>query len=440
MKLLLTLLAASVLLAAPAAAQQQPPTRPERPYRGLFGGGVGNAEQLLTVNLSLGGGYDDNVLADPAVSGGGGGDPRRSRGGSIGTAGAQLTYSLSRTRAGVNASIGTSSRYYPDMNDRSLGSHSGRVGAFLHLGQGTRLVASHSTSYQPFLTLGLFPQLLETPGPATPLNPEFEIERSDYFNHRSTVDLTQSVSRRGSLSVNYQRQLSDFKSADRDFSSHGGGARFSLGLSRGLGIRIGYGYTDALFSARGEGAVQGHNIDVGFDYSRPLSFSRRTTVSFGSGSAIIRDRDRNHYRLLANGTISHEIGRTWNASVAYARTAGFVEALSGPVFSDAVTLAYGGMISRQLQLLSRASASVGDFTFTGAPSGFDTFTGSVGLTYGLTRNLGLGLQYSYYRYDFDQGAPLPTGVARNMDRQSLQANVNLWMPVVHRARREDASR
>ncbi|MBA3297708.1 MAG: hypothetical protein H0U19_12315, partial [Acidobacteria bacterium] len=47
MKLFPIILLASVLLAAPAAAQQAPP-RVERPYRGLFGGGVGNTEQLLT--------------------------------------------------------------------------------------------------------------------------------------------------------------------------------------------------------------------------------------------------------------------------------------------------------------------------------------------------------------------------------------------------------
>ena len=40
---------AALLCALPVAAQQQ--GRPERPYRGIFGGGVGDAEQLLTVNF-----------------------------------------------------------------------------------------------------------------------------------------------------------------------------------------------------------------------------------------------------------------------------------------------------------------------------------------------------------------------------------------------------
>ena len=53
---------AALLCASPVAAQQQ--GRPERPYRGIFGGGVGDAEQLLTVNFGVSGGYDDNILAN----------------------------------------------------------------------------------------------------------------------------------------------------------------------------------------------------------------------------------------------------------------------------------------------------------------------------------------------------------------------------------------
>jgi hypothetical protein len=61
-----------VLGAVPADAQLP---RPERPYRGLFGGGTGNWEQSLVANASLGGGWDDNLVADAR---GGTGRPRAS--------------------------------------------------------------------------------------------------------------------------------------------------------------------------------------------------------------------------------------------------------------------------------------------------------------------------------------------------------------------------
>ncbi len=60
-RLLLVVPVLAALAAAPAFAQI---SRPERPYRGLFGGGGGSGEyeQSLTASLSLGGGYDGNVL------------------------------------------------------------------------------------------------------------------------------------------------------------------------------------------------------------------------------------------------------------------------------------------------------------------------------------------------------------------------------------------
>ena len=51
----------------PAEAQSP---RSERPYRGLFAGDTGNAEQLLTFSASFGGGYDDDIFANSGVGAG----------------------------------------------------------------------------------------------------------------------------------------------------------------------------------------------------------------------------------------------------------------------------------------------------------------------------------------------------------------------------------
>ena len=437
-------LSATVVLGftVPATAQQQPLPRAERPYRGLFGGGVGDAEQLLTLNMSLGSGYDDNILAD--VPGGGGTtDPRAGKSGTFGSGSAQLTYGLTRTRVGVNASVGTSGRFYPDAKtDNYIASHGASIGAFVEAAKNTRLSASHTTSYQPFLTLGLFPSLFDVPGQAIPPSPELAVSNSEYFNHTTGAELTQQVSRRASLSGYYSRQWADFKAeeTDRDFSSQGGGGRLTVGLSKGLGVRIGYGYTDAVYSSEDAASVQGHNIDAGVDFNRALSFSRRTTFSFGTGSSVVVYQDRTYYRLLANAKLNREIGRTWNASLAYARSSEFVASLPGPVFSDALSAFYGGMVNRRLQFSSSAAAAIGNFAATGNGTGFDTYTGNVGLTYGITRELGIGVNYSYYRYSFDEAAPLPIAFARQTDRNSVQAYLTVWMPIVHRARRSDAAR
>lgn len=433
---------AAALAAAPALAQ---PERPERPYRGLFGGGVGNAEQLLTLNASTGAGYDDNVLADSSggTGGGPGGfDPRHARSGSFGQFGGSLAYSLNRTRVSVGASAAASSRYYATLPTKLVATYSGSIGTSLQVAKGTRLQLSGTASRQPFLTLGLLPGAFD-PGLGEPSLANFDagIRRDDYLTYMSSVDLTQSLTRRASVTGSYARRTSEFTGASRDLRSWTGAGRFSFSLSRGLGVHAGYGYTGGEFGLiGGDRTVQGRHIDAGVDFSRALSFSRRTTLSFSTGSSGIVDRDRTYYRIIGNARLNREIGRTWNASLAYNRGVSFLETFGDPVLSDAATLSLGGMVNRRLQYHASAGLSVGDVGFGAGSSGFDTYTGGTGVTFGLTRALGLALDYTFYHYAFQAGALLPQGLPREMNRQSLTASLSLWAPLVHRARRPNAAR
>ena len=113
-----TLLAAGLTLLAcvPATAQAQGPTRPERPYRGIFASGVDYSGQSLTANGSLSGGYDDNVLAGATNQS----SVRNQQGGTFGQASGCLNYTLNAERATVNAVAGTSQRYYPSLQNDYL--------------------------------------------------------------------------------------------------------------------------------------------------------------------------------------------------------------------------------------------------------------------------------------------------------------------------------
>ena len=57
-----SVMALLALMAVPAWAQTY---RPQRPYRGLFGGGAGEAQQQgLVATASVAAGWDDNLVAD----------------------------------------------------------------------------------------------------------------------------------------------------------------------------------------------------------------------------------------------------------------------------------------------------------------------------------------------------------------------------------------
>ena len=183
---------------APVSAQQ---ARPERPYRGLFGGGVGNTEQLLNVQLGVGGGYDDNILAGLTGDSGTSSGPAGQTGGGYGALNAELTYALNRTRVNFSASLATSSRFSPELPNNLLGTHGVSVGGSFQVAKATRVMLSHSTSYQPFMTWSLFPTLTEFPigEPAIP-SQDFAVGDEDYFVHTSDVSLSHNLSRRAAVS------------------------------------------------------------------------------------------------------------------------------------------------------------------------------------------------------------------------------------------------
>src|SRR5262245_5222634 len=108
----------------PASAQD----RPSRPFRGIFAGGAGETEQLLTADASIGAGYDDNLRA--AARGSGLGSPQRvTQGGVLGSLWTSLNYALNRDTVSLYAGGGLSGRYYPDVEPSVWTSNSANVGA-----------------------------------------------------------------------------------------------------------------------------------------------------------------------------------------------------------------------------------------------------------------------------------------------------------------------
>lgn len=441
-----------------ATSEAQPP-RPERPYRGLFGGGVGETEQLLTANVSFGAGYDDNVFADQGTGSGMGagggvvpGDPRSAKSGVYTHLAGGLNYSVNRTRVSFNAAASATTRRYSNVSgpsveglDDFIGAYSGSVGAAWRPSARSSLTASQTVSVQPYITLGLFPPVFElAAGQQEDLTLDLDTVRQEHLAYDSNVGFTTSVGRRGSFSLGYSHRETAFDEDFLDLSYDTGNVRYSHGLAKGLGVRIGYGYSvwrhpgDA-DAADARDRTQGHTIDAGVDFNRALSFSRRTTFSFATGTSAIVDRDRTYYRITGNARLNHEIGRSWNAGVAYDRGLEFVEAFRQPLFTDTVNGYFGGFINRRLQLRTGAGWSRGALGL-GASSDFDTYFANAGLTFGLTRLLGLGLDSFYYRYRFTGDAELPLGLSPQLDRTGVRAYVTLWAPLVHRARRADASR
>ena len=80
--------------------------------------------------------------------------------------------------------------------------------------------------------------------------------------------------------------------------------------------------------------------------------------------------------------------------------------------------------------------------FTGAANGFETHTGSCGLTMALTRNLGIFGSYTYYGYSYEEDALPPglVGLPYQTNRHSVQASLVVWAPLFYRPRKPNVTR
>ena len=433
----------AVLLAFATTAGAQtfaPPPRAERPYRGLFGGGVGETEQLLTFNGSLGAGYDDNIFMDSNV-GGTPADPRAAQSGSYALASGTLSYSFNKSRLALGASAGVSTRRYSGSSKDLITAYGGSIGGSFRFTERQRLTFGQAVNYQPYLNMIQFPALFE---------PELGQERlasldavttlTDYYSYNSTVGYTAGLGRRGALDLGYNRRVDDFATENGDYTARGGHGRYTHEVSRGLGLRVGYGYNEGRYPAAADArTLQWRTWDVGVDYARALSFSRRTQLSFATGTSAVAEYDRTYYRFTGEARLNRELARTWNATASYRRGVDFVEAFSEPFLSDGFSVGVGGMLNRRLQFGSAVGGALGSVG-VGAEQNYDTYSASATLTYGLTRYMGLGTEYFLYRYRFDEIVRLPAGMSRHSNRQGVRVYLSLWAPLIHRARRPDATR
>ena len=391
-----------------------------RPYLGLFRGDVDQSGQVLTASGSLGGGYDDDVLADAL---GGRVSPSASKGGVVRQMSAGLNYAINREGLSAVASAGSWFRYYPDFASPFVQAHATSVFASMRVRENTALLLRHSAAYEPYSFVAFFPPV-EGEGPGDIEVPSFDVPRTrDYYMIQAAgIGFDQRIAQRAFWSANYTYRIRPGSGQVPQFTSQQVSTTLRFVLGRERDARLGYGYQEANF-ANGASGVPNHNAVAGVDFAWPHSASRRTTLSLDSGASASLYPSSWRYLINASARLTHDLGRTWNASLAYRRGMHFIETLQQPVFSDSATFQVTGLVSRRVQVRASAHAALGDAEFS---SQFDMYRGSAGLLLGLTRYLALGVDYSNYHYRFDRNILLPAAVPHRMDRQSVRAQVHLW--------------
>lgn len=353
-----------------------------------------------------------------------------------------LNFGLSRRRGraafGVNARTGLNAY---SRGSRLLLTNGTGANASLPLGRRTDLDASGSFSYAPFYNFGPLGALDPAVGSSNGFgaidpNVEFAVRPIRMFRYGTQIGLNHVISRRSSLSGYFTETFTAFPEVEPNRHGRSVGVRFTRSMSQNLSLHFGYAF------GRGETASsnvrpQTHNIDIGANYGRALSFSPRTTFRFSTGSTLLADGgagsrivfDRRHFRLTGSANLVHDIGRTWSLRLDYLRGWDFVDLFESPFFHDTVTIGLGGSLGRRATFGARAGylkGSVGGFSSDQQ----DAWTGSSVLRVALGRAFSFYTQYNYYQYQFSNVSQLPAGyptaLARSGARVGLSASVPLF--------------
>jgi opacity protein-like surface antigen len=446
--LFVTLLATAGAASAQNAPQDQPvPPIQGRANRGLFGGD--EPMPGLSMLLTGGSGYDTNVLAGQQ---GGGGFPLREGqiSGNFAEGSGALTFLHVRNRT-VLSLVGLSNgRYYPDLDTPASFSHTGSMQLEFTAGRRWAFQGRQAVQYASFNRFVYIPLGPGVAGIDLPANPTPDPAGTDIgaaldaasgamdtgvasrrnLSYESEFSAIQTLTSRDSISYYATRHRTDTGFERRHLVVQMAGSTYRRQMTRYGGLRAGYGYSVADYHRVPPDILRMHLIDTGFDYSRPLSFSRRTTVGSSTGVQMFDRRGTMIYRALLAGTIAHEIGRTWEIGGQYDRGAQYAVIVDEPVYADTVRVHSAGLIGgRRLMLSIDGSYSSGHLTYTLNQNQIVTYTAAARLQWAISQNWSFDGMYSYYDYEFGSDVALPTGILPRIDRQSVRFGISYWLPL-----------
>ena len=417
-------------LGRPAQAQE---SASARPTAGLFGGDSISSEQL-SFSWSLLGAADDNVTTGSVSAS----DPRFQVKGTYGTADGSLSYSTRGKHALFSATAASGGRYYPDLKELSGFDGSGGVSLAADLGAKTSIQASQGFTYQPYYQLNFLNVLAPATSSIPTRDSDAALTTRESIGFVGNFGLTRHFTARSSFTVGYSYRRTQFSASSERFLWQIAHAKFSHNLTRYAALRLGYGYGQGQNGIGVTKPTVNHDLDIGVDYSRALSFSRKTTLTFGSGTTIIRQQDvsgqnGSYYRANGDANLTREIGRTWSAVATYHRGVQFIEGFADPLYADSVLLHVGGLLNRRVSVSLSGDYSKGTLGVGTVDHGYSTSSAGSEVRVALNRTLAAYAQYFYYRYGFDNGVALPGGLPSALGRQGLRVGISGWLPL-HRGK------
>jgi hypothetical protein len=438
-------LALVLLVAWPVVSAAQVINRPQRGYRGLFGGGrqaaPNEVRQEVVFTLNVLGGHDDNATAGAGAET----PPSLATPAGAGTTAnidAGLTYFAGTVERSFQLAAGFGTSAYRDIPLDASEAFSLNLGATTGLGRRGRLTVSENLSYSSQYRLDS-PLTSTLPFEDRPTldSAVFGLGSRGQINSTTSVDLEQRVSRGDSLQGGYGYTSTTFTSGDSNgYRVHRLNGRYNRQISRWwqANARYEFGTTRFGFGVGDEGrSMRQHSVIGGVQWQRRLS--PRRTMTFGADggafslSSVSGDTPTPYTRWapFVDLTTQLDLGRAWNLGGTYRRGADTLEGLSTEAFiNDAGTITLSGLVSRRIDLSFIGGVARGAHAAEGGANGqYLTSTGSAQVRIAVNRMLSTVVSYHYYHYKFDNVVLLDPQIGSQFDRNAIRIGISLWLPL-----------
>ncbi|MBI1875763.1 MAG: hypothetical protein HYS05_18000 [Acidobacteria bacterium] len=284
--------------------------------------------------------------------------------------------------------------------------------------------------YAPYYSLPLPGALVTAPLDRVGLSADREDHLVGHESYISNSDVSyyRELTPRTSLSVEggYRFTYSGDPSFDVRDLRVGGHALHRF--TPAFGVRSGYGYRyGTLPGGSITGVVRSQDVDLGIEYSRPLSKTRRASVVVSSGAAVIEMGTDRMYRMTANGSFKYDTPDRWALQIDYDRGVQVIEGFTQPIFSDGVMARLSGLFGPRIEASFEIGGAIGQIGQPGRR--YHNFQGAAQMRYAFTKYMAVEVQGLSYQYEFDPSSTPVEFIPRAMDRRGGRVSLVFWLPM-----------
>lgn len=438
----LSLVVIGLFAATAAESEAQILDRPQRPFRGVFGGAEvpnpNRTRQELTLFADMLGGYDSNLAPEGSTP------VQRATipaSGFTGLGDVVLRYWHGRAARNIEVEGRGYVTAYTLRTVEPLVGQNLRVRGQTMFDRRTRIEGNAYFTRDPFLGFGGYDGL-----------PVVEALALDNPANGLTSGLSRSLTAIGALTREWSRRVRTAATYDYtrreylrgpgfDGHSQTAAGSYEQNVSQVWIYRAGYRYSNAvLYEPNRIRPIRDHTIDSGFTYTKDLSRTRRLSLGGTVGATYVQTTSTitelplEYWTPSGSGTVRLDFNRSWFLSGDFRRGLAVLDGITTEAFiTDAVVVHAGGHINSRTDLTfatGYANGRTGDAVTSG---NYGTYTGTAQVRIGVARWAAVVANYNYFNYQLDAltfppGAVLTT-IPASFDRHAVRFGVSLWLPL-----------